>query len=119
MKILIPILAMLMVGCSIISPPNYHEAEYANLIEIAAEASQGLCSVEQKERLANLALRSALYSKYLPHNEIMAEGTEKMDETIQNLKSMSAPSPAFCQIKLHIIKTMATTLAEAAGGKTK
>jgi hypothetical protein len=106
-------------GCSILTPPTYQEFEYANLIEIAAVASEGECSVEQRARLANLSVRSALYSKYLPHNELMAEGTAKLDESAQNLKSSTTFSPAFCQLKLRVIKSMATTLAGAVGGKSK
>ena len=119
MKMLLLLPMLLLVGCAIINPPTYHEPEYSNLIEIAAEASDGVCSVEQKERLSNLTLRSALYSKYLPHNELMAEGTEQLAEAVQTLKNSTSTSPSFCQLKLRLIKNMATTLAGAVGGKSK
>lgn len=119
MRMLLPVIVVFVAGCSIITPPTYHETEYSNLIEIAAEASEGVCSDAQKERLAALALRSTLYSKYLPHNELMAEGTEKLNETVEALRSNKAPSPSYCQLKLRLIKTMATTLAGAVGGKSK
>jgi len=106
-------------GCAIITPPTYHETEYSNLIEIAAVSSKGVCTPEQTEKLANLSTRAALYSKYLPNNELMEEGTALMDKSIHSLSLTPSPSLVYCSLKLRAIKNMATTLAEAVGGKTK
>jgi hypothetical protein len=106
-------------GCSIITLPTYHEAEYAQLIEIAALSSEGICTPDQVHQLSELSTRAQLYSKYLPNNELMAQGTEQMDKTIQTLKTIEAPTLGYCSMKLRIIKHMATTLAQAVGGKPR
>lgn len=104
-------------GCSIITPPTYHETEYGNYIEIAITASEGICNSDETQRLAALSLRANLYSKYLPNNDLMAQGADQMDKSIQSLRANQDPSKNYCQMKLRLIKQMATTLAEAAGGK--
>lgn len=115
----IGIFAAVATGCSIITPPTYHEAEYAQLIEIAALSSEGICTPDQVQQLATLTIRAQLYSKYLPHNELMAEGTEQMDKTVQSLRTTESPTLGYCRMKLRIIKQMATTLAQAVGGKQR
>lgn len=107
------------VGCSIITPPTYHETEYANYIEIAIASSEGICNSDETQKLAALSTRAGLYSKYLPNNDLMAQGADLMDKSIQSLRANQDPSKNYCQMKLRIIKQMATTLAEAAGGKQR
>jgi hypothetical protein len=111
------LIVLLSFGCSIVTPPTYHETEYVNYIEIAIAASEGICNSDETQKLAALSTRAGLYSAYLPNNELMARGAEQLDKTIQTLRGVEAPSMSYCTMKLRIIKGMATTLAEAAGGK--
>ncbi len=110
---------LLWAGCSIITPPTYHEAEYGNYIEIAVAASEGICNSDEAQKLSELSTRAGLYSKHLPNNELISQGAEQLDRSIQTLRAVEAPSKGYCSMKLRIIKQMASTLAEAAGGKTK
>ena len=119
MKRLLPlVLVMLMVaGCSIISPPKYHETEYANYIEIAALASESTCTVEERHRFVQLANRASLYSAHLPNNELVAKSADNLWESLVELEQAKSVTPVFCQLKLSVVKELATTLADAAGGK--
>lgn len=119
----IPILSLLLIlpfwyGCSIISLPTYHESEYAQLIEIAVVASESSCKPEETAQLAKLSTHIVFYSEYLPNNEHVAQGVVEMDKSIQALK-LAAPDSAYCHLKLRAITSMATTLADVAGSKTK
>lgn len=119
MKMLLLCAILFLGGCAIITPPIYHETEYENYIEIAIAASEGICNSDETQKLAALSTRAGLYSKYLPNNELMAQGAEQMDKTIRTLRAAEAPAMSYCTMKLRIIKGMATTLAEAAGGKQR
>lgn len=119
MKLLVLAFVLLLAGCSIITPPAYHEVEYGNYIEITIAASEGICNSDETQKLAALSTRAGLYSKYLPNNELMAQGAEQMDKSIQTLRANDAPSKGYCTMKLRMIKQMASTLAEAAGGKPR
>jgi hypothetical protein len=127
----VPILCSMLIlpfwyGCSIISLPTYSESEYTQLIEISASTAHGSCSPAQTEHLADVSNHLYFYSTYQPHNELMAEGVAAMDKSIQNLNQRTHPgsveppiSDTYCQLKLRVINSMATTLAQAAGGKSK
>jgi hypothetical protein len=115
----IGIFVVTVAGCSIITPPTYHDSEYSNYIDIAVAASEGICNSDETQKLAALSTRAGLYSKYLPNNELITQGAEQMDKSIQTLRANDAPSKGYCQMKLRVIKQMATTLAEAAGGKPR
>lgn len=119
MKALLLCIILMFSGCAIISPPTYHETEYGNYIEIAIAASEGICNSDETQKLAALSTRAGLYSKYLPNNELMAQASDQMDKSIQSLRANQDPSKNYCQMKLRVIKQMATTLAQAAGGKSK
>jgi len=113
------LIVLLSFGCSIITPPTYHETEYVNYIEVAIAASEGICNSDETQKLATLSLRANLYSKHLPNNDLMTQGADLMDTSIQSLRTNQDPPKNYCQMKLRIIKQMATTLAEAAGGKRR
>jgi len=120
------VFALIISGCSIITPPTYHETEYSQFIDIADLASHGSCDHATTRTLRDLSNRAVLYSTFLPHNELMAEAASLMNKTINSL-NQRANSPnseqslddAYCRLKLSIITTMSLSLAEAAGGKTK
>lgn len=117
MKILLAFMLLIMSGCAIISPPRYHESEYAYFIEIAALASESTCTIEERHRFTQLANRASLYSANLPNNELMAKGADALWTSVVELEQAKTVTPVFCQLKLRIVKEIATTLATAAGGK--
>jgi hypothetical protein len=105
-------------GCSILNLPTYNESEYAQLIDIAVVSSVSNCKTEEVERLLTLSHHVLFYSAYLPHNEHIAKGVAEMDKTVQSL-TQAQPESVYCHLKLRAITDMATTLADAAGGKTR
>jgi hypothetical protein len=118
MKTLLLCAVLFLSGCSIITLPTYNESEYAQLIDIATLASESHCKLEETIQLEKLSNRLVFYSAYLPHNEKIAEGTVEMNKTIHTLQPL-APDSTLCHMKLRIITSMATTLADAAGGKPR
>jgi hypothetical protein len=110
---------LLLSGCSVLFIPQWDATEYNDFVDIASESAQGTCSVEQRDRLAKLSTHARYYSEFLPHNELIAEGALKMDETVQELNQNDTPSAVYCKIKLRAINMMARTLAKSVGGKPK
>ncbi len=107
------------VGCSVLNIPRWDPREYNELITIAAESSRGFCSQEQIDHLTALTRHLRLYSAYLPDNEKIAAGAVALDTTALELTPAGKVSATYCQLKLKTIHVMATTLAQAAGGKPK
>jgi len=117
MRSLFIALTILLSACAIIAPPKYHEAEYSYYIEIAAQTSESTCTVEERRRLVQLANRAARYSANLPNNELIASGGVNLWESLLELNQAQSVTPTFCQLKLRIVREIATTLAQTAGGK--
>lgn len=105
-------------GCSVLNIPTYNQGEYAQYVEIAASAAEGKCEPAENARLSALSARVVVYSTHLPHNDLIADGAGLMHTTILTLKLAPVDS-GYCHLKLRTITAMATTLADAAGGKTR
>ena len=119
----IPIFSLFLIlplwyGCSVLNIPTYNQAEYAQFVEIAASAAESKCEPAENARLSALSARAVIYSTHLPHNDLIADSAELMHTTILTLKLAPVDS-GYCHLKLRTITAMATTLADAAGGKTR
>ena len=119
-KLTVMCLVILVMGCSYLAVPQYDATEYQTLIQIAAHSDQGTCTVEQTTHLVTLSTFLKYYTEYLPHNDLMWEGAIELDASIRGLHTAPQPYTAtYCTLRLRLIHTMATTLAQASGSKVR
>lgn len=113
-------LVILVMGCSYLAVPKYDATEYQTLIQIATHSDMGDCGVEQTTTLLTLSTFLKYYTEYLPHNELTWEGVVELDTSIRNLSTSPRPiTPTYCGLRLRVIHTMATSLAQASGSKVR
>lgn len=119
-KLTLMCLVILVVGCSYLAVPKYDATEYQTLIQIAVQSDHGTCTVEQTTALVTLSTFLKYYTEYLPHNDLMWEGAVELDASIRGLHTTPQPyTPRYCELRLKLIHTMATTLAQASGSKVR
>jgi hypothetical protein len=110
--------ALLLTGCSAVFVPTYHEAEFNELVTIAAQSARGTCDVAQTQTLQSLTTHLRFYTELSPNNSKLYGGVMDLSATVDELAEKPQPiSQTYCSFKLRMINKMARVLGEASGGK--
>ena len=112
-------------GCAAINTFDSEEYTRANNITTLAELAKDNCrNIEAlKPQIASLYVATVdfkNYVRYIPDNTFLQEPAEKMLAMVTELRNKdSVMSPAYCEIKLTIIRDTSAGLQKVAGSKGK